>query len=86
MILDLRIPMGLMFTITGMILTFFGILTRHDAVLYAKSMGINANFWWGLVMLTFGLTMYLTGIRRQRRIAKEPPPPVEEGEVRRGQH
>jgi hypothetical protein len=86
MILDLRIPMGLMFTITGMILTFYGILTRNDAALYAKSLGINANFWWGLVMLAFGLTMYITGIRRQHRIEKEPPPRLEEGEVRRGGH
>ncbi|HUX44778.1 MAG TPA: hypothetical protein VMV57_08520 [Terracidiphilus sp.] len=84
--LDLRIPMGLMFTITGMILTIFGIVTRNDAALYAKSLGINANFWWGLVMLAFGLTMYLTGIRGQHRMEKEPPPPVEEGEVRRGGH
>jgi hypothetical protein len=86
MILDLRIPMGLMFTVTGMILTFFGILTRHDTALYAKSLGINANFWWGLVMLAFGLTMYITGIRRQHRIEKESPPSVEEGQVRRGGH
>ncbi|HEV2215287.1 MAG TPA: hypothetical protein VGR64_08370 [Terracidiphilus sp.] len=86
MTLDLRIPMGLMFTITGMILTFFGILTRNDAALYAKSLGINANFWWGLVMFAFGVTMYLTGVRRQQRMEKEPPPPQEEGEVRRGMH
>ena len=86
MILDLRIPMGLMFTVTGMILTFYGILTRHNAALYAKSLGINANFWWGLVMLAFGLTMYITGIRRQHRMEKEPQPLPEAGEVRRGGH
>jgi hypothetical protein len=86
MILDLRIPMGLMFTVTGLILTFYGILTRDDAALYAKSLGINANFWWGLVMFAFGLTMYITGIRRQHRMEKESPPPVEKGEVRHGGH
>jgi hypothetical protein len=84
MSLDLRIPMGLMFTLTGLILTVFGVVTNNDAALYAKSMGINANLWWGLVLLAFGLTMYLMGRSSQRRLEKNPPPPVEEGEVRRG--
>jgi hypothetical protein len=82
--LDLRVPMGLMFTFTGLILTVFGIRTNDDAALYAKSLGINANLWWGLVLLVFGLVMFLLGRRRQKRLALEPPPPVEEGEVRRG--
>jgi hypothetical protein len=82
--LDLRIPMGLMFTFTGAIMTTWGIKTNGDATLYAKSLGINANLWWGMVLLVFGLTMFLLGQRSQRRLAKEPSPPVEEGEVRRG--
>ena len=81
--LDLRIPMGLMFTLTGAILTAWGLKTNGDAALYAKSLGINANLWWGLVLLAFGLTMYIMGQRRQRRQEKEPPP-REEGEERRG--
>ncbi|HTB96735.1 MAG TPA: hypothetical protein VK716_06985 [Terracidiphilus sp.] len=84
MSLDLRIPMGLMFTLTGLILTVFGFVTNSDAALYAKSLGINANLWWGMVLLAFGLTMYLMGRSSQKRLEKEPPPPVEEGEVRRG--
>jgi hypothetical protein len=82
--LDLRIPMGLMFTLTGMILSGFGFATRDRADLYAKSLGINANLWWGLVLFVFGLTMLYLGKREQRRLAKEPPPEREEGEVRRG--
>ncbi|MGA8743668.1 MAG: hypothetical protein WB561_20925 [Terracidiphilus sp.] len=82
--LDLRIPMGLMFTFTGVILTTWGLRTNGNAALYAKSLGVNVNLWWGLVLLVFGLTMYLLGQRRQKRLAKEPPPPEEEGEVRRG--
>lgn len=83
MSLDLRIPMGLMFTLTGLILTVFGFATRDDAGIYAKSLGINANLWWGLVLLAFGLTMFLLGRRGQKRLASEPPP-AETGEVRRG--
>ncbi len=81
--LDLRIPMGLMFTFTGAIMTTWGIKTNGNAI-YEKSLGINANLWWGLVLLAFGLTMFILGQRSQRRLAKEPPPPIEEGEVRRG--
>ncbi len=61
----------------------FGFATRANAALYAKSLGINANLWWGLVLFVFGLTMFLLGRRGQERLAKEPPP-VDEGEVRRG--
>lgn len=84
MSLDLRIPMGLMFTLTGLILFVFGAVTNSDATLYSKSLGINANLWWGIVLFAFGLTMYILGQRGQKRIASEPPPPAEEGEVRRG--
>jgi hypothetical protein len=83
MSLDLRIPMGLMFTLVGMILTAFGLATR-GSVIYVASLGINVNFWWGLVLLVFGLTMLLLGRRSQQRLAKLPPEPVVEGESRRG--
>ena len=83
MSLDLRIPMGLMFTLTAIILSVFGFATRNETALYAKSLGINANLWWGLVLLAFGLTMYLLGVRRQRRLEKEPPLPAAEAELRR---
>jgi len=60
MSLDLRIPMGLMFTIVGAILTLYGILTRGSD-LYARSAGMDINLIWGLVMLVFGLAMFLMG-------------------------
>ncbi|HEY2467876.1 MAG TPA: hypothetical protein VGI45_08540 [Terracidiphilus sp.] len=82
--LDLRIPMGLMFTLTGGIMTTWGIKTNGNTALYARSLGINANLWWGLVLLAFGLLMFILGQRGQRRLEKEPPPPAEENEVRRG--
>jgi hypothetical protein len=83
MSLDLRIPMGLMFIFTGIILTVFGFRTNGDSALYAKSLGINANLWWGLVLLVFGLTMFLMGRRGQMRLAKELPSPDQEGEPQR---
>ena len=80
--LDLRIPMGMMFTLVGAILVAFGIATRGSAI-YDASLGINANFWWGLVLLAFGLTMLL-GRRSQARLAKLPPEPVDETRSRLG--
>jgi cytochrome c-type biogenesis protein CcmH/NrfF len=84
MILDLRVPLGLMFTLVGLILTLFGLKTNGNAVLYAPSLGINANLWWGLVLLVFGLTMLLLGRRGQRRLKDAPPELPEEGHDRRG--
>lgn len=84
MSLDLRIPMGLMFTLTGLILTVFGLVTNSDAALYAKSLGINANLWWGLVLLVFGLTMFTLGRRGQKRLAAEPAKAAGKGAPRRG--
>ncbi|MGA3045087.1 MAG: hypothetical protein ABSD67_00565 [Terracidiphilus sp.] len=83
MSLDLRIPMGLMFTLVGVILSVFGFATNGSPI-YAASLGINANLWWGLVLLVFGLTMFLLGRRSQARLTKLPPEPVGDADVRRG--
>ncbi|HEY1648859.1 MAG TPA: hypothetical protein VGF96_12810 [Terracidiphilus sp.] len=69
--LDLRIPMGLMFTLTGTILMSFGLATRENTGLYAKSLGIDANLWWGLVLLVFGIAMLVFGRRNQMRMLRE---------------
>jgi hypothetical protein len=53
--LDLRLPIGLMFSIFGVMLSVYG-LTSGNAI-YARSLGINVNLWWGLVLLAFGLVM-----------------------------
>lgn len=63
--LDLRLPIGLMFTIFGVILTAYGLLSA--ATVYQVSLGINVNFWWGLVLLAFGIVMLTFGIRGEGR-------------------
>jgi hypothetical protein len=83
--LDLRIPMGLMFTLVGIILTAFGIATRTNLELYARSLGVNVNMWWGIVLLIFGQIMFQLGRSAQVRQSKLPPPkPDPNAEVRRG--
>ena len=62
--LDLRLPIGLMFAIFGVMLTLYGLAS--DPAIYARSLGININLWWGLVLLVFGLVMLGFALRAQR--------------------
>ncbi|PYS43439.1 MAG: hypothetical protein DMF71_07035 [Acidobacteria bacterium] len=63
--LDLRIPIGLMFLVLGLLVTGFGLI--GDRAIYQRSLGVNINLWWGLVMLVFGLVMLWLGRRGLRR-------------------
>lgn len=63
--LDIRIPLGLIFLITGGIMAIYGFITRNAADVYEKSMGINLNLTWGALMFVFGAIMYIVG-RRQK--------------------
>jgi hypothetical protein len=83
MILDLRIPMGLMFTLVGAILSLFGMSTKGSPI-YDVIGGLNVNLWWGLVLLVFGMTMYILGRRGQRKLASLPPEPVDKAHSRHG--
>lgn len=55
--LDIKLPIGLMFTILGILVTIFGFFTSGDEALYNRSLGININLWSGVGMLIFGLIM-----------------------------
>jgi hypothetical protein len=59
--LDIRLPMGMLFTILGILLIGFGLLS--DPTIYVQSLGINVNFRWGLVLLAFGMVMLFLGAR-----------------------
>ena len=58
--LDIKIPIGLMFSIFGVILTILGLVTSGDVEMYERSLGHNINLWSGLFMLAFGAFMLLT--------------------------
>ena len=64
--LDIRLPIGLMFSLIGALLVITGLLNGADA----RSLNININLWWGVVLLVFGVLMLL-GATRSR---KNPPP------------
>jgi len=81
--LDLRIPMGMMFTLVGRSSRRLGWRRRTEWVFMPRALG-SIEFVVGLVLLVFGLTMFLLGRRRQKQLASLPPEPAEKGEVRRG--
>jgi hypothetical protein len=51
--LDVRLPVGVMFAIMGALLVGYGLF--GDPTIYARSLGINVNLWWGGVLLATGL-------------------------------
>lgn len=66
--LDIRIPLGLMFLVTGGLMAIYGLFTRGSAI-YEKSLDMNINLIWGGLMLIFGLVMYILGRRPRRLVA-----------------
>ena len=60
--LDIRLPIGLMFSLLGIILGGYGLFTNGDTALYASSLNININIWWGLILLAFGLSMLIPSL------------------------
>lgn len=67
--LDIRGPIGIIFTLYGVILVAFGATTDH-AIFEERSMGVNIDVWWGAAMLVFGLFMGALAFRAAR--AKRP--------------
>jgi hypothetical protein len=65
---DLRLPIGLLFSFYGLLLTIFGAMS--DSTLYERSLGINMNLRWGLVLLVFGLAMLFLAWRARGRASK----------------
>ena len=71
MFFDARIPMGMMFSIIGTILTALGMATRGNAQVYEKCFAIDANLWWGAVLLLSGIVMLFLGRIGQSRLEKQ---------------
>jgi uncharacterized protein YhhL (DUF1145 family) len=68
--LDIRWPIGLMFSLVGLLMTVFGFVTRNDAAMYHRSMDININLIWGLILLIFGGLMLLLASRAKAKTAQ----------------
>ena len=68
---DIRFPIGLMFTILGLILTLYGLFTASNGELYKISFDININLWTGIVALLFGVLMLFFSRRGRKKVVDE---------------
>jgi hypothetical protein len=69
--LDIRLPLGLLFVVFGLLLSGFGLVSGKG--LYERSLDVNINLWWGIVMLAFGIGMLALGRRSHRRVSANEP-------------
>jgi len=65
--LDVRIPIGLMFGCFGLLLAGFGLVSGSNTAMYERSMGININLWWGIVLAVFAACMLILAARAAKR-------------------
>jgi hypothetical protein len=63
---DIRIPIGLMFSILGVLITVFGFVTMSNADMYQRSLNINVNIIMGILMLIFGAIMLYFSFRKKK--------------------
>lgn len=77
--LDVRLPIGGLFASLGLVLTVYGLTTAGDPTHYARSMSVNINLWWGLVMLAFGLLLLLATWLGRRDTSGPHPRPAAHG-------
>jgi hypothetical protein len=62
---DLRLPIGLLFSIFGAVLVIYGFITPPET--YKQSLGINVNLYWGVVLCAFGGVMLGFALRGRAR-------------------
>ncbi len=71
--LDIRWPIGLMFSLIGLVLGVNGLITASDTEMYQRSLGININLRWGVVLLVFGVLMLTFAWRAREKEASQLP-------------
>ncbi len=57
--LDIRWPIGLMFTLIGVLLVGYGAVQGASATVQVAGSSLNMDLCWGLVLLVFGAAMLL---------------------------
>jgi protein-S-isoprenylcysteine O-methyltransferase Ste14 len=65
--LDIRWPIGLMFSLVGVLLVLCGLVASPAD--YEKSLGINIDLIWGVVLLIFGALMLVLAWKNGRASA-----------------
>jgi hypothetical protein len=66
--LDVRVPIGGLFTVLGLMLSGYGLVVGSGSASLSAGSSTNVNLWWGLVMLVFGLGLLLGSFLARRRL------------------
>ncbi|HEY3756561.1 MAG TPA: hypothetical protein VGL42_10470 [Opitutaceae bacterium] len=61
---DLRLPLGLIFTLFGAMLVIYGLIPHAEP---GPTADLNINLSWGIVVLLFGLWMLMLAVRARKR-------------------
>jgi len=67
--LDIRWPIGGLFSLIGLMMFVYGMITGANAEMYKRSLGKNVNIGWGAVLIIFGVSMLIMAWRG----SKQPP-------------
>jgi hypothetical protein len=61
--LDVRLPIGGLFIVLGLLIGGYGLATASDSALYVRSLSVNINLWWGVVMFWCGVAFVTLALR-----------------------
>ena len=70
---DIRFPIGLLFSIVGVIITIFGFSTKGAEMYTQHSLGINVNIYSGVCLLVFGGFMLISALIAKSKQKTEAP-------------
>jgi hypothetical protein len=65
--LDIRWPIGLMFSLIGLLLTGYGAANPANSVTKIDGQEININLIWGIILLVFGALMLLFAFKGSKK-------------------
>ncbi len=63
--LDLKLPIGWLLSAYGLLLGVYGLVTKKE--MYEKSLGLNVNLAWGVLMLLVGGGFLLTAFLKRNK-------------------
>lgn len=61
--LDIRYPIGMMFTLIGLLLAATGLVNGGSVSIAGLDIGLNINLAWGAVLFLFGALMWGSALR-----------------------
>jgi formate-dependent nitrite reductase membrane component NrfD len=75
---DLRMIIGVLLTVYGVILTITGALDGSSEI--AKGVGVRINLWTGLALLVIGMIFIVWDVTRPEKVEEAMPDPARTGQ------